>query len=256
MILTPTQKQVAREKIRFKVINCGRGWGKTTYAIEELIGAAFAKPGARVAYIATTIQQARDIAWQSLRNRVRPITIKTNGSLHEVTIKSKSGAPSTIILRGWEAVETLRGQEFDFLVLDEVAQMRHFWRGWNDVLRPTLRMSMGEALFISTPLGFNHFYDLYNTKDIDFKSYHFTSYDNPFLPREEIEAAKRSLPIDSFAQEWLADFRKQTGLVYKEFDRKIHVKEKPKELTGVKLGAIDFGYTNPTAVLEVPIVLK
>lgn len=61
---------------------------------------------------------------------------------------------SQIILRGWEAVETLRGQSFDFLVLDEVASMRNFWMGWNEVLSPTLTDRAGDALFISTPKGF------------------------------------------------------------------------------------------------------
>jgi hypothetical protein len=64
-------------------------------------------------------------------------------------------------------------------------------------------------LFISSPKGFNHFYDLYNleAKDKDYKSFHFTSYDNPFIPRDEIDKASKELTEDRFAQEYLADFR-------------------------------------------------
>ena len=50
---------------------------------------------------------------------------------------------------------------FDFLILDEVASMRNFWVGWNEVLSPTLIDRKGSAMFISTPKGFNHFYKLW-----------------------------------------------------------------------------------------------
>ena len=146
----------------------------------------------------------------------------------------------------------------EFIVLDEVAQYRNFWEGWHEVLRPTLTDLRGETLFISTPKGFNHFYNLYNLqdKDSDYKSFHFTSYDNPFLPVDEIEKAKKELTEDRFAQEYLADFRKTEGLVYKEFDREKHLFEEPgfegESLVVVKtLGGVDFGFTNPAAVLTI-----
>jgi len=63
MIFHDSQKKVAKSKARFKVLNCGRGWGKTQYAVEEAIHKAIAKKGRRVLYIAPTIQQARDISW-------------------------------------------------------------------------------------------------------------------------------------------------------------------------------------------------
>lgn len=145
------------------------------------------------------------------------------------------------------------GQRFDFLVPDEVAMYRNFWMYWQEVLRPTLTDTRGEALFLSTPKGYNHFYDLFELEktDPDFKSFHFTTYDNPHIPVDEIEAAKRQLTEDRFAQEYLADFRKVHGLVYKNFDRKKHVTtEIPKNRKERILG-IDFGFTNPTAVLTI-----
>ncbi len=157
-----------------------------------------------------------------------------------------------VALRGWESIETLRGQAFDFIVIDEVAMVRNFWSMWQEVIRPTLTDTKGGALFISTPKGFNHFYDLYNleNKDTDFKSFHFTSYDNPHLPKEEIEKAKEELTEDRFAQEYLADFRKTEGLVYKEFDRKIHLFDDETKIYDEveRLAGVDWGFTNPTAI--------
>jgi PBSX family phage terminase large subunit len=110
----------------------------------------------------------------------------------------------------------------------------------------------GSALFISTPSGFNHFYDLFNLEntDLDYKSFHFTTYDNPFIDVSEINKAQIELPENRFAQEYLADFRKTEGLVYNEFDRHKHTFDSLEGINKIDtLVGIDWGYTNPTAVL-------
>ena len=251
MILHPTQSQVAKDKHRFRVVNCGRRWGKTTLAILEMIGKASGKDNARVCYIAPTYQQARDIAWHELKKFSLSSILNPNESRLEITIENKFKGQSVISLRGWENIETLRGQAFDFIVIDEIASMRNFWSNWQEVIRPTLTDRKGEVLFISTPKGFNHFYDLYNFNDEDYKSFHFTSYDNPYLSKEEIDKAKKELPEDRFAQEYLADFRKSEGLVYKEFSRDRHVAEYEPESWNDYIAGIDFGFTNPTAVIHI-----
>jgi PBSX family phage terminase large subunit len=253
MILHSSQKIVASDNHRFRVVNCGRRWGKTTLAILEMVAKAVFKEDARIVYIAPTYQQARDISWAELKKITLPIAINTNEARLEITVKTKNGGTSIIWLRGWESVETLRGQRFDFVVIDEIASMRNFWLNWEEVIRPTLTDRKGEVLFISTPKGFNHFYDLFNKdiKDTDYKSFHFTTYDNPHLPVEEIDKAKQELPEDRFAQEYMADFRKQEGLVYKEFSRDRHVIHTlPTDFAEVIAG-IDFGFTNPTAVIHI-----
>lgn len=254
MNLHETQKEIARDQHRFQVLCCGRRWGKTTYAIEKIKGKAL-KTSRRIAYIAPTYQQARDIAWQMLIKELKPITKKINESRLELEVHTQDGGSSYIALRGWEAIETLRGQHFDYIVIDEVASMRNFWLHWQEVVRPTLTDRKGHALFISTPKGFNHFYDLYNTTDEDYKSFHYTSYDNPFIPKEEIDKAAKEIPEDRFAQEYLADFRKTEGLVYKEFDRTRHLialEEMPTSVIDTILG-IDFGYTNPSSIIPIKI---
>ena len=246
MILHESQKIVALDKHRFRVLRCGRRWGKTTLAIDQIKGRA-AIPNSRIAYIAPTYQQARDIAWEQLRSGCLNAAKKINESRLEIILANDSH----ILLRGWEAIETLRGQAFDLVVLDEVAMMRDFWTNWQEVIRPTLTDRKGEALFISTPKGFNHFFDLANKEltDKEFKSFHYSSFDNPHLPKDELEAAKKSLPPDAFAQEYLAEFHKTQGLVYKEFNRDEHLYEEMPKQRSEKLAGIDPGYRNPAAVL-------
>jgi PBSX family phage terminase large subunit len=243
--LTPAQKIIALDPHRFRVLCCGRRFGKTFLAIDQMKACA-ASGVKRIAYIATTYAQSRDIAWAQLRNDCQQAAESINESRLEIKLVNGS----QIILRGWEAIDTLRGQRFDLIVLDEVASMRNFWTSWNEVIRPTLTDTRGEAIFISTPKGFNHFYDLFNfqEKDSDYKSFHYTSFDNPHLPEDELLKAKRELPDNQFAQEYMADFRKTQGLVYKDFDRTKHVYT-DREIRAVeRIVSIDWGFTNPTAM--------
>jgi len=251
--LSRAQTEIVRDRHRFRVVDCGRRFGKTTLASLEIAGKAVSKNDARVCYVAPTYQQARDILWRDLKRTLQPVTVSVNESRLEIEVRAKDGGSGFVWLRGWESIETLRGQRFDFIVLDEVASMRNFWLHWQEVLRPTLTDTRGEVLFLSTPKGYNHFYDLYQLQetDPDFKSFHFTSYDNPHIPKEEIDAARGQLTEDRFAQEYLADFRKVHGLVYKDFDRGRHVTtDQPKHRAERILG-VDFGFTNPTAVLTI-----
>jgi PBSX family phage terminase large subunit len=256
LILHQNQKEIAQNTHRFRVVNCGRRFGKTVLAIEEMLGVAVAGKNRRVAYYAPTRDDAREIVWAPLLNRVAPVLTYSNDSRLEVRIKTQDGGESQIVLYGWESVQERgkgRGLSNNFIVLDEVAFYRNFWESWDKVLSPTLIDTKGSALFISTPNGFNHFYDLYNRqeKDPDFKSFHYTSYDNPTIPKEEIDRERRGKPEDVFAQEYLADFRKKQGLVYKEFDRQRHVYHE-KDINRVEtILGVDFGYTNPTAVLTI-----
>lgn len=231
------------------------------YCVRVSSGIVMVRRNGKHYWSGNTYQQARDIAWEMLKKIVAPVVLNINESRLEIKIRAADGKPSTIVLRGWEAVETLRGQKFDLLVIDEIASMKNFALLWEEVLRPTLTDNKGEAIFISTPKGFNHFYDLYNRQNdpvrgADYKSFHYTSYDNPFLPRSEIDQAKKEMGEDKFAQEYLADFRKTQGLVYKDFDRSIHVYQttRPKEdnyriiNNAETLVGIDWGWTNPAAI--------
>jgi len=251
--LHPAQSQIASDTHRFRVVNCGRRFGKTTLAVWEMFAIAVAKDDARVAYLAPTYQQARDIAWGELKKICDPLIVSVNESRLEVKIRNQHGGTSQIVLRGWEAVETLRGQLFDFLVLDEISSYRDFWNHWQEVLRPTLTDRRGQGLFISTPKGFNHFYHLYNLQngDNDYRSFHFTTYDNPYIPKDEIAKAKLELTEDRFAQEYMADFRKTQGLVYKEFDRTKHIYTRMAYEPYKTILGVDFGFTNPAAVLTI-----
>jgi len=259
------QAIVAKDNHDFRVVDCGRQWGKTTLAVEEMKACAYFKkvhpgvPNNEIAYFATTFDQARNIAWTMLKEVTRPIWDRLpNESRLELWVKTKYKELSRLTLRGFENIETARGQQFDLLVGDEIAFMRNWKYAWESILEPTLAFRKGKALFISTPQGFNHFYDLYVLGQDPFnkyyKSWRFKSEENPFLPKERLEQAKETSTPDYYAQEYEADFRKFTGLVYKEFQREVHVIDQFDVPDSFQIyRGMDFGSTNPTACLWIAV---
>jgi hypothetical protein len=222
-----TQAIVAKDNTQYRIVDCGRQWGKTTLACWEMFGCAVAQKGRRIGYFATTFGQARDIAWRYLKEITQPIWAKEpNETRLELFVRTQDGGVSELVLKGWESIETNRGTQFDLIVLDEVSKMRNFKEGWQGVLLGTLAFRQGKALMISTPYGFNHFNELYELgqgRNALYKSWKFSSYDNPHLSREYLEGIRTTSTEDFFAQEYMAEFRRFTGLIYQEFDMPTHV---------------------------------
>jgi hypothetical protein len=256
MQLTPKQATVILNKARFKVLNWGRRSGKTTVFAYEALGTALTIPDAHITYYAQTFGDARDIAWNIFLEVFGDAVVNKNETLLEIKVKNLKGGTSLISLKGWESVYQTgkgRGTENDLILADEVAFCRQFMEYFDKVLAPTLLTTKGRAVFGSTPNGFNDFYLLTEraNKNPDWYYSHATSYDNPANDPKEIERIKSEISEDRFAQEYLADFRKLEGLVYKEFNRNKHLYEDEKINKKEEIVSVDWGFTNPTAMLRV-----
>jgi hypothetical protein len=214
------------------VVVAGRRWGKTRAAEVALILASAAKQKQLVWYVAPTYAQARDLVWESLKSAIPDALIKKT---HETRMTILLVNGSVIMLKGADKPDSLRGVGIDFLVIDEAQDVKE--ETWKTVLRPTLAATGGRVLFICTPKAFNWVYDLYvlgqrgdtyvddkgNTVVNDWKSWQFPTITSPFIPKAEIEAARRDMDPKSFAQEFLASFETMSGRVYYAFDRRAHV---------------------------------
>lgn len=260
------QKEAMLSRARFKVLNWGRKTGKTEYEIEELIAKATLEKYThgktpKLSYIGETRKEAKRIAWDRAKQRTKPIWYKkpNESNLELYLARNDELEYATIFFDGWENVSALIGEEFDHLSLDEVAKFKDFIQTWKNVLRPTLTPRKGSATFISRPQGYNHWYkwcmDAMKkmAKGVYFYL-HATAYDNPYIDTNEIDEAKVDLDDDTFAQEYLADFRKVTGLVYKEFDRNRHVIDDAQltKLRSVGIesrrSGLDWGWNNPASM--------
>ena len=212
--LLPWQQTVYNSPVRFKVVAAGRRCGKSRLAAWLLIINALQAKSGHVFYVAPTQGQARDIMWGLLLELAHPII--SSSHVNNMQIKLINGA--SISLKGSDRPDTMRGVSLKYLVLDEYADMKP--SVWEEVLRPALADQKGECLFIGTPKGRNHFYELYKyaelSDDPTYAAWHFTSYDNPLLDPNEIDTAKNSMSSYAFRQEFMASFEALGSEIFKE----------------------------------------
>ena len=212
--LLPWQQDVWNDSTRFKVVAAGRRTGKSRLAAWLLIINGLQAEKGHVFYVAPTQGQARDIMWQTLMELGHPVI--SGSHINNLQIKLVNG--TTISLKGADRPETMRGVSLKYLVMDEYADMKP--EVWEQILRPALADQKGSALFIGTPMGRNHFYELFKygelSEDETYKAWHFTSYDNPLLDPEEIDIAKKSMSSYAFRQEFMASFEATGSEMFKE----------------------------------------
>jgi len=212
--LLPWQQEVFSDPTRFKIVAAGRRTGKSRLAAWLLIINALQTERGHVYYVAPTQGQARDIMWTTLLELANPV-IKSS-HINNLQITLINGC--TISLKGADRPETMRGVSLKFLVMDEYADMKP--SVWEQILRPALADQKGDAMFIGTPMGRNHFYELYRYAELEdddsYKAWHFTSYDNPLLDPNEIDTAKKSMSSYAFRQEFLASFEAMGSEIFKE----------------------------------------
>jgi hypothetical protein len=241
------QDDIRISKARFKVVSCGRRFGKTLLGVVLAISCALA--GGAVWWVGPTSREA-GIGWRAMKGLAQQIP--------GVVVKA---ADRQIVFPGggWIAVlsaqsQTLRGEGLDLIIIDEAAFLPGLLNVWQEDLRAALSDRRGAAMFISSPNGRGDFYTLWqrgsNIEHPDWKSWQASTYDNPFIPKSEIDAARRELPDWVFRQEYLAEFVTFAGKVYKSFDPAGPMIYDEREPLGSDecWGGIDFGFRNPTVV--------
>jgi phage terminase large subunit-like protein len=224
------QLEVLKDEARFKVVAAGRRFGKSYLARVMLFIAALRLKNdygydikdKEVWYVSPTFQQGKDIQWNALKEMGGWGTARSIiKSVHENTATIYLINGRKIQIKGSDRPDTLRGVGLSDVVLDEFASMKP--EVWDLIIRPTLTDVKGSALFIGTPDGKNHFFDLWEEAASgkagkDWKAFHFNSEDNPKLDREEIESAKQRMTVEAFNQEFRASFSSAGSGAFKATD--------------------------------------
>ena len=213
--LLPWQQEVFKDKTRFKVVAAGRRCGKSRMAAVTLLIEGLKCPqGSAVLYVSPTMGQSRQIIWDLLLDLGRDVIQSSHVNNLDITLIN--GA--RIYVRGADRPDTLRGVSLTYAVLDEVADIKP--EAWEQVIRASLSDKRGRALFIGTPKGRNWFHDTFKLgesgEDEDWKSWHFTTADNPLIDPKEIESAKKTLSTFAFKQEYMASFTNAGSNIFKE----------------------------------------
>jgi len=226
MILHPHQRKVSGSTRRFKVTRGGRRGGKTVLKQETMLFKGISKniPLARqfkersVIFIAPTQRQARTIVWESLKGRLAKIG-EPNESRLEMAIPNEEGGTTTIFVGGWENRENYRGMSnVVHIEFDEVDTMKDFFIGWQEIFRPMLMETGGSAGFGGTPKKENpnlRRLEKIAEEDPEWGAFHFTSWDNPAIPRAELEKAREEMDNDTYQQEIMAEYVDNAGALFK-----------------------------------------
>jgi phage terminase large subunit-like protein len=246
--LHTSQRRVVDSDKRFRVLACGRRWGKTRLGAALCIYVALS--GGRSWWCAPSYPMSI-VGWRlihrlalqipdvEIRKAERSITFPTGG---EIWVRSADNPDS------------LRGEGLDFAVLDECAFMKE--PAWQEAIRPALSDRQGRAMFISTPKGRNWFWRLWqrcqDDNDSEWQGWQLPTSDNPYIADEEIEAARKSLPERIYRQEYLALFIDDSGGVFRGImQAATAIPESKPQPAGQYIIGVDWGKHNDFTVLTV-----
>jgi phage FluMu gp28-like protein len=192
------QQKILDSTSRYRVVCCGRRFGKSELSQIEIINEAL--KGNSVAYITPTYQLAKTF----FSKLIKVVPFENNKS--DLIINFPNDGQVTFFTG--ERLDALRGRKFHFVVIDEASFIPDLEDGWLNSIRPTLTDYIGKALFLSTPKGKNYFYSLFLkgvSRESDWESFKFTTFDNPYIDKHEILDAQNQIPAAVFQQEYLAD---------------------------------------------------
>lgn len=199
--LHPAQKEILDNAGRFNHLRCGRRFGKTTL-IEEL--SSITLDGKRVGIWFPTYKDLSEV-WKDLKRTYRPIMHRDNEQLKQIELLTRG------IIDCWsmEEPDSGQGRKYHRAIIDEAAKASKLYIAWENTIRPTLTDYAGDAFIMSRPKGKNNGFYLLEEKHRQFenwKFFHYTTHDNPYIPPGEIEEARLQLDDINYRQEYLAEY--------------------------------------------------
>jgi hypothetical protein len=256
----PREQQLAIHDLmdskRFGVVVAHRRMGKSVAAINHLIKDAVLnqKDAPRYAYIAPTYGQAKRVAWDYLVKYAEPLGGTSNISELRVDFWGRR-----VQLYGSDNPETLRGQYFDGVILDEIGDQNP--KIWTDIIRPALADRKGWCLFIGTPKGHNHFKELRDRaeKEDGWGLLEFKASETGVVDDTELKAARNEMGEDKYRQEFECSFDAAVegsyyGQILNELEDKKHMQEIPWEELSRTFTAWDLGMGDSTSIWVAQLV--
>lgn len=225
LTLNKVQKDILQlvNNNKISIALCSRQIGKSTLA-KYLVLCWLFESNKDIGYITPTLKLAKKF-YQDLMDIIPSSLLRvSNGT--DLVIKSITG--STLSFSSAEQSNKIRGNTFNYLLLDEFAFMKDSSKLWNGILKPTIKNKGEKVLFISTPNGKNYFYEL--TKI--YPTIKRTIYDDPFI--SNIDSIRSETPEYLFRQEYLCEFIEGNESIFTNFECQ------PTLLSGSLYCGIDF----------------
>jgi len=242
--ITPHPKQremingILNSEAKYHVACVGRQYGKSLMAINLVLYWGINYGPCKILWVSPVYSQSSKVL-KELMQAVGSSGIVKSCNYSDNYISLKNG--TEIFFRSAERYDNIRGMTMDYGIIDEAAFCKD--EAWTEAIKPVFLVKGKKVLFISTPKGSNWFKNLYQlglSEDYpNYKSYTGSSFDTPFIDKEEIEDARRTLPENVFRQEYLAEFIDSGGEVFANIDKNLfHNWSQPvgKVYCGIDLG--------------------
>jgi len=237
--LHPGQHLIRKHPARFKVVICGRRWGKTRWGVVEAVGNAL--QGGRAWWIAPTYKIANE-GWMLIRRLANQIPGAEINKSDRVATMPGGGMAE---VRSADNPDSLVGAGLTLAIFDEAADMDR--AAWGESIRPSLADRKGRAIFITTPKGHGNwtYTDCWERCDTDpenWARWQMPTWTNPHIDADEIEQMRHDMSAERFAQEVEAQFVTMEGRVFPDFTRERHVREFDLEPNLPIVMGVDFGF--------------
>lgn len=233
--LDPVQREVLEDPTRFIVCPWGRRRGKSHLAALYALRPALAGTGLGW-WIWPTHKMGRQ-GWPVLRRLGMQLRAGFDGlKIHEVDRAITFPGGAEVQMKSADDPDNLQGA-LDGLaaaVFDETGMIQE--RAWEENVAPALVDTAGHAMFTGKPKGRTWYYNLFrrglssDPADADWKSWHQTTFDSPYVPESEKARIRRDYAAGRiahrfYAQEYLAEFLDDGGAVFHKVSEAATAKE-------------------------------
>jgi len=233
------RREILNDPSRYKIVSSGRRFGKSYFSVLFLLNKPL-EANERRWIVFPTYRQAKMVSW----NLLKSIFANKQATINETELSITLDNGAKIELKGADKPDSLRGVSTTMVVMDEYSYMKE--NVWGEIIQPTLAENKGTALFVGTPSGLNHFYDLYvkgQSDDSDYKSWQFTTLEGGFISKDEVENAKKNLDKRTFQQEYEASFLTAANRCAYNFNRDTHcrvMEKSPRMFWGIDFGVASY----------------
>lgn len=208
--LHPGQAKAYFFPARFKVVRCGRRWGKT--ALDVIAACTYAMNGRYVGWFAPEYKFVAE-AYRDLDHILEPV--KESASKDGVYTLTTGGR---IDFWSLENEHAGRSRKYHLVIIDEGAFTKENMLDiWRRAIRPTLLDFRGQALVTSNTNGVdpsNFLWQICNQPEHGFRDFHAPTSDNPYLPKEEVAKLEAENHPLVYQQEYLAEFVDWSGAAF------------------------------------------
>jgi len=206
------QLEVHRSRAPRRILACGVRFGKSLCATYEAVAAALEPREESLGWVVGPTYDLANLIFRlvlrTLEKHVPHRIVDVTPRDRRILLRNLGGGLSEVRARSADNADSLLGEGLDWLILDEASRLNAAI--WEDHLSQRLIDRNGWALLLSTPRGKGWFYALYRRgqrgRDLDYESWCFPSWTNPYLDREVIERERARLGDETYRQEYGAEF--------------------------------------------------